>query len=103
MIKAIIDIITKNKDKFDKDGIIIEEIKQGNLGHCEISCLIDLVNMKYICRIEAFNNQRLYMHIIDINTQSTIYFFDDYIIDITHLPFFILNNIEKMNIKKWMF
>ena len=96
MIKTVIDIITKNKDNFGKDGIIIEEMKQGDWGHSESSCLIDLVNVRCICRIEAFNSQKLYMQILDINTQNTIYFFDEFITDTTQLPYFILQNIDKM-------
>lgn len=96
MNKEITQFIEDNKVYLSRNGINVDKIKNTELDFIEDAEQVDLLNNKYLARITYFDSQRLYIQIIDIETEKTIYFFDDVYKDNTTLYEFLKQAIEKM-------
>lgn len=96
MNKEITQFIEDNEVYLSRNGINVDKIKNTELDFIEDAEQVDLLNNKYLARITYFDSQRLYIQIIDIETEKTIYFFDDVYKDNTTLYEFLKQAIEKM-------
>lgn len=96
MEEKLLKLIKKIEKKLMKEGIEIDEVKSGEIGYRETAAMVDLNNEKSLCRITAFHSGRLYIQILDIITEDTIFFYDDYYTDYDTWESFILDNIKKM-------
>lgn len=76
--------------------IMIEESDSSALDFVEKAEQVDLFNAKTFTRITLFESGRLYIQILDIETEKTLYFFDDILTDDTDLEHFIIQAIKRM-------
>ena len=75
---------------------MIEESDSSVLDFVEKAEQVDLFNANAFTRITLFESGRLYIQILNIETEKTLYFFDDTLTDDTDLEKFIIQAIKKM-------
>lgn len=97
MYSKLIDLITANRKKLHELKISIDEIKSSELDFKEEAEQIDLFSEKAFMRITWFKSNRLYMQILNIESEETIYFFDEVLDNETNIGGFIMKAICKMN------
>ena len=93
--KRTLNLIKENKDLLSNNGIKIDEVKSENLNYLERAIRIDLISEDSFCRITAFHSGRLYIQILDISTEKTIFIYDD-IPEPRGRERFIIDSIKKM-------
>lgn len=89
-------IIENNRKKILEYEIMIEESDSSALDFVEKAEQVDLFNANAFTRITLFESGRLYIQILNIETEKTLYFFDDILTDDTDLEKFIIQAIKKM-------
>ena len=97
MYRKLIDLITANRKKLLELKISMDEIKSLELDFKEEAEQVDLFSEKAFMRITWFKFNRLYMQILNIESEETIYFFDEVLDNETNIGEFIMNVIYKMN------
>ena len=97
MYRKLIDLITANRKKLLELKISMDEIKSLELDFKEEAEQVDLFSEKAFMRITWFKFNRLYMQILNIESEETIYFFDGVLDNETNIGEFIMNGIYKMN------
>ena len=90
------DFINENKDRLLELKVSVDEIKSSELSFKERAEQVDLFSETAFMRIRLFNSNRLYMQILNYESEKTIYFFDDVLDDDVNLDEFILEAIYKM-------
>lgn len=70
-------IIKKNSKLLSEMNISVDEIKNTELNFKDSAEQVDLIGEKAFTRITLFENNRLYIQVLNINTEETIYIFDD--------------------------
>ena len=76
--------------------IKIDEIKNSKLGFVEKAEQIDLFSDKAFTRITLFESYRLYIQTLNIETEETIYFFDDILENDENLEKYIIQAFKRM-------
>ncbi len=89
-------IIENNRKEILEYEIMIEESDSSVLDFVEKAEQVDLFNANTFTRITLFESGRLYIPILNIETEKTLYFFDDTLTDDTDLEKFIIQAIKKM-------
>lgn len=89
-------IIENNRKEILEYEIMIEESDSSVLDFVEKAEQVDLFNANVFTRITLFESGRLYIQILNIETEKTLYFFDDTLTDDTDLEKFIIQAIKKM-------
>ena len=89
-------IIENNRKEILEYEIMIEESDSSVLDFVEKAEQVDLFNANAFTRITLFESGRLYIQILNIETEETLYFFDDTLTDDTDLEKFIIKAIKKM-------
>lgn len=89
-------IIENNRKEILEYEIMIEESDSSVLDFVEKAEQVDLFNANAFTRITLFESGRLYIQILNIETEKTLYFFDDTLTDDTDLEKFIIQAIKKM-------
>lgn len=89
-------IIENNRKEILEYEIMIEESDSSVLDFVEKAEQVDLFNANAFTRIRLFESGRLYIQILNIETEETLYFFDDTLTDDTDLEKFIIQAIKKM-------
>ena len=89
-------IIKNNRNILLELGITIDEIKNSDLGFVENAEQVDLFRSKTFARITLFQSYRLYIQILDIETEKTVFFWDDILEEKENLEDFIIQAIKKM-------
>ena len=89
-------IIENNRNILLELGITIDEIKNSDLGFVENAEQVDLFSSKTFARITLFESCRLYIQILDIETEKTVFFWDDILEEKENLEDFIMQAIKKM-------
>ena len=89
-------IIENNRKEILEYEIMIEESDSSVLDFVEKAEQVDLFNANAFTRITLFESGRLYIQILNIETEETLYFFDDTLTDDTDLEKFIIQAIKKM-------
>lgn len=89
-------LIEKNSKLLSEMNISVDEIMNTELYFKDSAEQVDLIGEKAFTRITLFENNRLYIQILNIDTEETIYFFD-YIFEKTlNLEEFIIKSIKRM-------
>lgn len=88
-------IIENNRKEILEYEIMIEESDSSVLDFVEKAEQVDLFNANAFTRITLFESGRLYIQILNIETEKTLYFFDDTLTDDTDLEKFIIQAIKK--------
>jgi len=96
MITKLTDFIYANRDRLLEQNIFIDEIKSSELEFTEEAEQVDLINETAFARITLFKSNRLYIQILDIESEETIYFFDDVLDKEVNINEFIMDAIYKM-------
>ena len=96
MVNELYDLIKSKEEYLNQKGITIDSLEKGDLGHIEISSLTDLINHKYLCRIECHKCHRLYIQILDIETEKNKFFVDEYYFNMEMFEEYIMNIIDLM-------
>jgi len=89
-------IIENNRKEILAYEITIDEIDSSKLDYVEKAEQVDLFNANTFTRITLFESGRLYIQILNIETEKTLYFFDDILTDETDLESFIIQAIKRM-------
>lgn len=89
-------IIKDNEEMLSKLKITTDEIKNSGLDFVEYAEQVDLFKVNNILRITLFESNRLYLHILNIETEETIYFFDDYLGSDINLNDYIMQVVKIM-------
>lgn len=89
-------IIKKNSKLLSEMNISVDEIKNTELNFKDSAEQVDLIGEKAFTRITLFENNRLYIQVLNINTEETIYIFDDVFEKDLNLEEFIFKAIRKM-------
>ncbi len=97
MYRKLIDLIAANRKKLLELKISMDEIKSSELDFKEEAEQVDLFSEKAFMRITWFKSNRLYMQILNIESEETIYSFDGVLDNETNIGEFIMNAIYKMN------
>ena len=97
MSNKLTDLISVNSNKLRELKISIDEIKISELEFKEEAEQVDLFSETAFARITLFESNRLYMQILDIESEETIYFFDDFFDDEVNINEFIMEAIYRMN------
>lgn len=97
MPNELTNFIHINENKLQECEISIDEIKSSELGFQDEAEQVDLVGKAAIARITLFRSNRLYIQILNIESEETIYFFDDVLGDDVNINEFIMAAICKMN------
>ena len=97
MSNKLTDLISVNSNKLRELKISIDEIKISELEFKEEAEQVDLFSETAFARITLFESNRLYIQIIDIESEETIYFFDDFLDDEANINEFIMEAIYRMN------
>ena len=71
--------ITANKPKLESLGVCIDNITNENIGYDNNSVSFDLQYNSKLARITLNHRGRLYAHIISVESNETIFLFDDVI------------------------
>ena len=100
MSSKLMDFISVNSNKLHELNISIDEIKLSELGFKEEAEQVDLFNEMAFTRITLFDSNRVYIHILDIESEETIYFFDDFVDDDVNINDFIMEAIYYMGESK---
>ena len=96
MITKLTDFIYANRDRLLEQNIFIDEIKSSELEFTEEAEQVDLINETAVARITLFKSNRLYIQILDIESEETIYSFDDVLDKEVNINEFIMEAIYKM-------
>ena len=89
-------IIKNNEKMLSELKITIDEIKSSELDFTEKAEQVDLFSNRAFTRITLFESYRLYIQILNIETEETIYFFDDVLKNYKDLEKYIINAIKMM-------
>ena len=92
-------VIEGNRKMLSKLKITIDEIKNSGLDFVENAEQVDLFSVIAFTRITLFESYRLYIQILNIETEETIYFFDDVLENEKELEGFIMQAIKRMYFK----
>lgn len=79
-------------------NISVDEIKNTELNFKDSAEHVDLIGEKAFTRITLFENNRLYIQVLNINTEETIYIFYDVFEKDLNLEEFIFKAIRKMQL-----
>ena len=90
------EVINNFKELISKNNIKIEYAKNEELNFENSAEQVDLLSCDYLMRITLFDNSRMYIHVINISTEETLYFFDDYINDKLSAENLIIDAIKMM-------
>lgn len=90
------DIMEDNGKMLSALKITIDEIKNSGLNFVENAEQVDLFSDRAFTRITLFESYRLYIQILNIETEETIYFFDDVLENDKDLETFIMQAIKRM-------
>ena len=96
MITRLTDLIYANRDRLLEQNIFIDEIKSSKLEFTEEAEQVDLINETALARITLFKSNRLYIQILDIESEKTIFFFDNVLDKEVNINEFIMDAIYKM-------
>lgn len=96
MDKIFYDWINKNRIIIEDKSIIIDEIVRGKGEYVEEATRVDFINDKKLSRIVVFQSGRIYIQILDMNTEATDFFYDDYMKNNENFDTFIWEAINKM-------
>lgn len=66
-----------NKNVLNEYGVIIDNVKSGDIGFINKATSFDLQFKKYFARVTANHSGRLYAHIIETNSNETIFLYDN--------------------------
>lgn len=88
--------IDNNRKILSELKITIDEIKNSELDFVENAEQVDLFSVSAFTRITLFESHRLYIQILNLETEETIYFFDDYLEDDEKMDDFIMQAIRMM-------
>ncbi len=69
--------LTTNKDLLNEYGVIIDNFKSGDIGFVDKATSFDLQFKNHIARITLSHSGKLYAHIIEINSNETIFLYDN--------------------------
>ena len=97
MSNELTNLIDSNKDRLLEMKIVVDEIKSSELQFKEEAEQVDLFSETAFTRITLFKSNRLYIQILNIETEETIYFFDDILDNGINLDEFIMEAIYKMS------
>ena len=89
-------IIENNRKEILEHKIMIEESDSLALDFVEKAEQVDLFKANAFTRITLFESGRLYIQILNIEMEKTLYFFDDILTDDIDLEKFIIQAIRKM-------
>ncbi|MGB8454136.1 MAG: hypothetical protein WCD89_17630 [Anaerocolumna sp.] len=96
MDKVFYDWIIKNRIIIEDKSIKIDEIVRGKGEYVEEATRVDFINDKKLSRVVVFQTGRIYIQILDINTEATDFFYDDYMNENENFDTFIWEAINKM-------
>lgn len=96
MSDSLENIIKNNKKEILDHKITIDKIGSSKLDFIERAEQVDLFNETAFARITLFESGRLYIQILNIETEETVYFFDDMLDKDIDLEDFIIQAIKKM-------
>jgi len=96
MDKIFYEWITNNRINIEDKSIKIDEIVRGKEEYIEEATRVDFINDKKLSRVVVFKTGRIYIQILDINTEETDFFYDDYINENEKFDTFIWEAINKM-------
>lgn len=97
MSNRLENIIRNNKKEILDHKITIDKIDSSKLDFAESAEQVDLFNETAFARITLFESGRLYIQILNIKTEETVYFFDDMLDKDIDLEDFIIQAIKKCN------
>ena len=72
MITKLTDFIYANRDRLLEQNIFIDEIKSSELEFTEEAEQVDLINETAFARITLFKSNRLYIQILDIESDEVL-------------------------------
>lgn len=96
MHNKLFTLINENKNRLLELNISIDEMKSSELEFKERAEQVDLFNESSFARITLFESNRLYIHILNIENEETIYFFDEVLDKDVNVDEFIMKSIYKM-------
>lgn len=97
MFNALTNLIDTNRKRLLELNISVDNVKSSELKFKDEAEQVDLFNPKAFARITLFKTNRLYIQILNVETEETIYFFDDVLDNSTNVEEFIMGAIDKMN------
>lgn len=96
MKERLKNIIDNNRKIISELKIKIDEINSSELVFVENAEQVDLFSVSAFARISLFESHRLYIQILNMETEETIYFFDDYLENNEKIEEFIMQAIRMM-------
>ena len=97
MANRLTSLIHLNKERLLELNISVDRIESSELDFRDEAEQVDLFNETAFARITLFESNRLYIPILNIKNESTIYFFDDILDNEEDIDEFIMQAIYKMN------
>ncbi|MCX4341778.1 MAG: hypothetical protein OSJ72_19395 [Lachnospiraceae bacterium] len=97
MANRLTSLIHLNKERLLELNISVDRIESSELDFRDEAEQVDLFNETAFARITLFESNRLYIQILNIKNESTIYFFDDILDNEEDIDEFIMQAIYKMN------
>ena len=96
MSNILNNFIEKYQSFFDSNNILVDEFKNEGLDFDEEAEQVDLISENELARIRVFELGRIYIQILNMETEETIVFFDDELDRKEDFEEFLLQNIKKM-------
>ncbi len=97
MSSKLIDLVNTNRQKLSELQISIDEIQSAELEFKEEAEQVDLYSETAMARITLFKSNRLYVQVLNIENEETLYFFDGYLDNNVDMGDFIMGAILTMN------
>lgn len=88
--------LERNNLFFKSNNITIDEFKNEELDFVDKAEQADLFSESEFARITIFESGRIYIQILNMQTEETVFFFDDLLDSKVSLEEFLLQNIKKM-------
>lgn len=89
-------IVENNKKEILEHKISIDKMDSSKLDFAENAEQVDLFNTTAFTRITLFESGRLYIQTLNMETEETLYFFDDILDKDTDLENFVIQAITRM-------
>lgn len=97
MANRLTNLIHANKNRLLELNISVDKIESSELEFKDEAEQVDLFNETAFARITLFESNRLYIQILNIEDEKTIFFFDDILDNDVDIDEFIMQAIYKMN------
>ncbi len=97
MSNRLTSLIHANKDRLLELNIFVDTIESSELDFRDEAEQVDLFNETSFARITLFESNRLYIQILNMENENTMYFFDDILDSEVDINEFIMQAIYKMN------